>query len=166
MAKTELEQTVQQSLIDRLIDDEPSSTVEPTMHRAQSVRALKASMRRDLEWLLNTRRMHVRLPDGMDEVERSLLRYGLPDITSMSRDDAQQHARLLRGVEETITRFEPRLANVRISLVAGADGARRELHFLIDAMLRMDPSPEHIVFDTALELGTGDVQVKGDASAG
>ncbi|MEP6692293.1 MAG: type VI secretion system baseplate subunit TssE [Gemmatimonadaceae bacterium] len=166
MAKTELEQTVQQSLIDRLIDDEPSSSVEPAMNRAQSVRELKASLRRDLEWLLNTRRMHMPLPDGLEEVERSLIRYGLPDITSMSKDNAAEHVRLLRGVEETIARFEPRLANVRISLVPGPEGKRRELHFLIDAMLRMDPSPEHIVFDTALELGTGDVQVKGEGSAG
>ncbi|MDQ6829128.1 MAG: type VI secretion system baseplate subunit TssE [Gemmatimonadota bacterium] len=166
MAKTELEQTVQQSLIDRLADDEPSSSAEPPMNRAQSVRELKASLRRDLEWLLNTRRTNVPLPDGTFEVERSLIRYGLPDITSMSKDDAAEHVRLLRGVEEAIVRFEPRLANVRIALVPGPEGRRRELHFLIDAMLRMDPSPEHIVFDTALELGTGEVQVKGEGSAG
>jgi hypothetical protein len=33
-------------------------------------------------------------------------------------------------------------------------------------MLKMDPSPEHISFDTVLQLASGEYQVKGDASAG
>ena len=51
----ESEQTVTQSIIERLIDPEPSSGVETPPTRAQSVRQLKAGLRRDLEWLLNTR---------------------------------------------------------------------------------------------------------------
>ena len=56
MARWEPEQTVTQSVLDRLIDREPASRSEAALTRAQSVRQLKVSLRRDLEWLLNSRR--------------------------------------------------------------------------------------------------------------
>ena len=56
MARWEPEQTVTQSVLERLIDREPERSSEAAPTRAQSVRLLRASVRRDLEWLLNTRR--------------------------------------------------------------------------------------------------------------
>ena len=56
MPRWEPEQTVTQSIVERLIDLEPNRAVEVPPTRAQSVRQLKAGLRRDLEWLLNTRR--------------------------------------------------------------------------------------------------------------
>ena len=55
MAKFESESVVTQSVLERLIDREPAAKQEPAPTRSQSVRLLKASVRRDLEWLLNTR---------------------------------------------------------------------------------------------------------------
>ena len=166
MARTELERTVQSSLLDRLIDHDPQTRVEPPMTWAQSVRTLKASVRRDLEWLLNTRRIPEPSPDILTEVERSLYSYGLPDITSYSRDSSTSYTRLLRQVERAIGQFEPRLARVRVSLVeTEGENARRELRFLIEAVLRMDPNPEPVVFDTVLEFSSGEYDVKGDGRA-
>jgi type VI secretion system protein ImpF len=167
MARTELERTVQQPLLDRLIDLEPRLRGESAMTMAQSVRQLKASVRRDLEWLLNTRRIADPLPDHLDETERSLYMYGLPDITSMSRDATGVRPKLLRQVERAIAIFEPRLARVRVSLVeTEGENHRRELRFLIEGTLRMDPNPEQVVFDTVLEFSSGEYQVKGEAIAG
>ena len=56
MARWEPEQTVTQSVLERLIDRDPGAQSEPAPTRAQTVRLLRASVRRDLEWLLNTRR--------------------------------------------------------------------------------------------------------------
>ena len=56
MARWEPEQTVTQSVLERLIDREPGTDSDSAQTRAQSVRQLKAALRRDLEWLLNTRR--------------------------------------------------------------------------------------------------------------
>jgi type VI secretion system protein ImpF len=164
MAKTEIERTVQQSLLDRLIDLDPRSTVEPAMTWAQSVRQLKAALRRDLEWLLNTRRNPEPLPEHFEELRHSLYWYGLPDITSLSRDSAEQRVWLARQIEETITAFEPRLASVRVS-IRETEGERRELRFVIEGMLRMDPNPEQVVFDTVLELSSGEYQVGGTGGA-
>jgi len=56
MPRWQPEHTVTQSVLERLIDREPKEQSEMAPTRAQSVRALKSSLRRDLEWLLNTRR--------------------------------------------------------------------------------------------------------------
>ena len=45
------------SVLDRLIDDDPRTSIEAPLTRAQSVRTLRDVVRRDLEWLLNTRQV-------------------------------------------------------------------------------------------------------------
>ncbi len=166
MARAELERTVQQSLLDRLIDLDPSSSADPPTTFAQSVRQMKAALRRDLEWLLNTRRIPDPAPEHFKEVRRSVYHFGLPDITSLARDSSEARTRLLRQVEETIATFEPRLTGVHISQVESeGDTGRRELHFLIQAVLRMEPTPEQVVFNTVLELPTGEIEVRSDQGA-
>ena len=166
-SRAELERTVQQSLLDRLIDLSPREQSEPSITWAQSVRDLKRSVHRDLESLLNTRRIAQPATDALPELKASLYNYGLPDISSMSRDAHDSRARLLRLVEETISLYEPRLTNVRASLVEEPGGTpnRRDLHFVIHALLRMDPNPEPVLFDTTLDASSGEYQVKGDAGA-
>ena len=56
------------------IDIEPENRMENPLSRAQSVRLLKNSVRRDLEWLLNTRRIADPPDEGMKEVNRSDVR--------------------------------------------------------------------------------------------
>jgi len=165
-SRAELEQTVQQSLLDRLIDLSPNEKSEGAITWAQSVRDLKRSVHRDLESLLNTRRTPNAATEALPELKASLYNYGLPDISSMSRDAHDSRTRLLRLVEEAISTFEPRLANVRASLVEDSAGAnRRDLHFVIHALLRMDPNPEPVLFDTTLDASSGAYQVTGDAGA-
>src|ERR1700694_5500950 len=72
------------SVLDRLIDYEPKSRTESMPTAAQSLRAMKAALRRDLEWLMNTRRVIDDLPESCTELQRSVYHYGLPDISSMS----------------------------------------------------------------------------------
>ena len=163
MAQREVERTVQQSVLDRLIDDDPKSSVEAPMRFAQSVNRLKHSLRRDLEWLLNTRRIPDPAGDTFSEVQKSLYHFGLPDISSMSGDSPDVRRRLLRMVEETIAMFEPRLAGVRVSLLESRDKGRRHLRFAIEGMLQMDPSPEPIAFDTMLEISSGKFHISGGA---
>ncbi len=160
-----MERSVQQSLLDRLIDLDPRSSVEAPLSWAESVRRLKASLRHDLEWLLNTRRIPLEPPESYAEVPRSLFHYGFPDITSMGRDSRDTRVRLMRQVEETIATFEPRLANVKVSLAETDDNGRRQLRFLIEGLLRMEPNPEQVVFDTVLEISSGEYHVKGEAGA-
>lgn len=166
MARGDPERTVQQSLLDRLVDFHPGESAEPPLSWAQSVRGLKESVHRDLVALLNTRRIATPATEVLPELRASLYNYGLPDISSMSRDAADSRVRLLRYIEETISLFEPRLTNVRASLVEEPGSTlRRDLHFVIQALLRMDPNPEPVLFDTTLDASSGSYQVAGDAGA-
>ena len=83
MARSDLDHLVTIPLLDRLIDRDPKNSQEPLMSRAQSVRLLKESLRRDIEWLLNTRRIRDESTDPKAELTHSLYNYGLPDITPL-----------------------------------------------------------------------------------
>jgi type VI secretion system protein ImpF len=165
MPRWEPEQTVTLSVIERLIDREPAVAAEPALTRAQSVRQLKASLRRDLEWLLNTRRRPDAVETEFKELEQSLFNYGLPDISSMSWDSARDRSRLTRIIEKTIAMFEPRVKRLKVVAAEAAPGAKHVLRFQIEGLLDMDPAPEHISFDTVLQLSSGDIQIRGEPSA-
>ena len=158
----EEERPVQQSVIDRLVGDDTDGA---NITRSQSVRELKAAVRRDLEWLLNTRAVAVPPPEGLRELRTSAYTYGLSDITSLSADDPKARARLRHMIEDAIRIFEPRLGSVQVTETGVATRDLRQLRFSIQALLKMDPSPERVSFDTVLEVTTGQYAVKGDSGA-
>ena len=61
--------------------------------------------------------------------------------------------------------FEPRLASVRLVLVETPDAAKKDVRMRIEAMLRMDPVPEPISFDTVIELKSGTCHLSGGDDA-
>lgn len=163
MAPNEVGRTAQPSLLDRLIDTEPTHGADAPISLAESVRRAKAALRRDIEWLLNTRRTAEPAPAELGEVARSVYQYGIPDLTSLSHDAPDDRTRLLRAIQETLTAFEPRLADVRVRIVEGETPEhRRELHFVIEGTFRMDPTPERVSYDTVLELTMGECRVRGE----
>jgi type VI secretion system protein ImpF len=162
MARTDPDLAVGASLLDRLIDRDPRNPADPPSSRSQSVRQLKASLRRDLEWLLNTRRSPDAVPESYAELHRSLHNYGLPDATATSLSSPRARQRLLQHIEQTIDIFEPRLTGVRVRALENGASGMRVLRFQIEALLRMDPAPEQIRFDTVLQLTSGEYQVKGE----
>lgn len=162
MTKREIERTVQGSLLDRLTDFEPKSNVEGRIGYLESVRQFKNGLQRDLEWLLNTRRIPIAAPEELEDLQRSVYHYGLPDLTSVSRDSPEARDRLLRRVEDAIAAYEPRLANVNIVMMEmEGEQHRRELRFHVQGTLLMDPTPEQVVFDTVLHFASGEYEVDG-----
>ena len=121
----------------------------------ESVRELMASVLRDREWGLMTRRGVDSDVELTPEVRRSIFNYGLPDIGSMGAASPDTHRLLVENVEETVELFEPRLSNVRTTLAEAPGPGRQELHILIEATLEMDPSPEQVAFDTVIDVSTG-----------
>ena len=58
-------------------------------------------------------------------------------------------------------RFEPRLTNIRVQLrKEERESVDRVLRLLIEAILRTDPVPEHISFETLVRPTTLDVAVR------
>lgn len=155
------ERPIQPSLVDRLMDDEPHLSDDSGVTWSESVENYKRAVLRDLEWLLNTRQTSVPPPDDFPELQKSLYCYGLPDISSMSRDDRDVHRRLQRHVDELVRTFEPRLASVRVSFGEDEDPDSKRIRFSVEGLLRMDPQPERVEFDTILEIASGRFIVSG-----
>ena len=164
--RTQPNSAVTLSVLDRLTDNDPKSpTVEAPLTRAESVRALKAGVRRDLEWLLNTRRNPDDPGISRTETENSLYNYGLPDFSAYSIASPKDQSRLVRALQTAVKTFEPRMANVRILPLEVTSTGLRALRIRIEALLLMDPAPEHISFDTTLQLTTGDFRIKDTSDA-
>jgi type VI secretion system protein ImpF len=150
------------SVLDRLIDASPTVTRETPKTRTQVLRDLKMSVRRDLENLLNTRWRCVSWPPNLDELDVSLVNYGIPDWTGTNLGVAAAQEEFRRVLEGVIRRYEPRLKNVRVALLDGS-GANRTLMFRIDAVLQAEPAPEPVSFQSALEPSSGAIEIKGEA---
>jgi type VI secretion system protein ImpF len=148
------------STLDRLIDTEPGIPMEAAPTRSQSVRQLKDAVRRDLEWLLNTRRIAVPPDESLKELNRSLYVYGLPDFTAYRLSSPRDQARLIRYLQSTVKLFEPRMANVRVQPLESGTPYRSMLRFRIEGLLQMEPVPEQVSFDTVLELTNGGYEVR------
>jgi type VI secretion system protein ImpF len=67
MARRDATGPVTLSVLDRLIDRDPKTRSEIPFTRAQSLRELKLALKRDLEWLLNTRKTIDPSPDSARE---------------------------------------------------------------------------------------------------
>jgi len=158
MARSDLEMRVTPSVLDRLIDLEPRVSTEAAKSRSTSLQELKASVRRDLEWLLNTRCHGDLDSDENSEVRRSVEFYGLPDIMGMSPKSPAEQKRLTKALELAIKTFEPRFLNAKVTLDP-VENIDRHLRFRIEARLDLDPTPEPVVFDTILRSGSGEFAV-------
>ncbi len=145
------------SVLDRLLEGGPGSGPGTQEDPGTSVEARKLAVQRDLEWLLNTRRTPSPAPAIHEELQNSVYHYGLPDLTSRSADDPEVRLELVRDVEATIRHFEPRLAQVRVVAVpppGEGKGTDSRIRFRIEALLRLDPAPIRVQFDTRYEVSS------------
>lgn len=154
MARSATETLVTQSVLDRLMAVEEWPTT-----RAQSLRYYKEALKRDLEWLLNTRQPPIEALADYELARASTVNYGLPDISAMGLNSASDNRRLRQAVETCLRNYEPRLTDVRVTLEK-SDAAERRLRFHIEGSMKLDPAPEEISFDTVLELSSGEYKVK------
>ena len=160
MPRSDHETRVTPSVLDRLLDYDPKMSSEAPKSRSQTLKELKESVGRDLEWLLNTRQ--ILLPDAMaEETSRSVVAFGIPDLTKLSPDKASVWRLLAKQIEVAIAVFEPRFLDVTVTLEKN-EGASRSPRFRIDAHLNIDPAPEPISFGTSLESSTGLFDVQTD----
>lgn len=164
MARAKGEGPITLSVMDRLIDLEPKNSRELPFTRAQSLRELKANVCRDLEWLFNSRQP-MDAPQCGKLVKASLYAYGLPDISSLSISNMRDRKRLSAALEEAVRLFEPRILNPRVLLASTEEGKMQRVRFIIEGLLRVDPSPEPVSFDTVLDMASGEYKVPGDAGA-
>jgi type VI secretion system protein ImpF len=127
-----------------------------------SVQELKQVVRRDIEWLLNSRRPLLEELETFPEASRSLLAYGLPDFTQFASTSQSDCQRICRLIEEALRIFEPRLASRSIkvdTMSVPGDATGLETRFRIRGILHVDPIREAVAFDTRVEMDSGAVAV-------
>lgn len=150
------------SVLDRLLDDQPDESQEPRWREATAIRVVKASLCRDLQNLLNTRRPLGVVPEHYECLPSSLLNYGLPDLQSLEVREDHDLEGLSRRITDLISAFEPRLEQVRVAANL-VDGDRRpidrRLRFMIEAVLVVEPLREAITMVSELDMAAGDFSV-------
>lgn len=156
--------SIELPLIDRLIDDAPDTQRERPLPPSETMAVLRRSVRRDLEALLNARRRWRSWPSELEELDMSPVGYGISDFSAGAFNDPARRDELRLEVEETIRRFEPRLTNVSVTAVDASDSLEATLRLRIEALLRAEPAPEPIAFDTLVDATTADVEVRATAS--
>ena len=85
--------------------------------------------------------------------------FGLIDTTSIPVGTKSGRDRLLAALQDAIARFEPRLAQRALAHRCAA-ASRSPLRFVVEAVLVMDPGREDVVFDTVLEVASGEYDVR------
>ena len=126
-----------------------------------SERALRDTVRREIGWILNTTQFSAAIDlDGHDEVETSVLNYGVPDLAGK----ATSHRIILsraRSIRQSLRTFEPRLDETTLSVEPLEDVERENaITFLIEADIRSAVHPIPVRLKTDVEADGCGVAVR------
>lgn len=162
MAELTHQERLQPSLLDRLTDRAPDSRSESRDNRVLSMRRLREAVLRDLAWLLNTGQLETTEDlEEYPEVAKSVLNFGMPDITGMSFAGTDTVS-LEKTVRDSIINFEPRISpnSVRVTVVKDDQKmSRNSMVFSIEGQLWAEPTPITLYLKTEVDLETGNISV-------
>ena len=146
MAELGQQERLQPSLLDRLTDDAPDEQKESRDQRVLSLRRLRESVLRDLDWLFNT--VNLEAVESLEDAPfaaESVINFGMPDLTGM-----------------TTSNYEPRILrdSVRVRVTVDTQMmSHNALVFEIQGELWAQPVPMQLFLKTELDLETGNVNV-------
>lgn len=137
-----------------------NTQTESADKRMISMRKLRESVQRDLGWLLNSASLDTTEDlTPYPHVARSVVNYGMPSFagTALHSIDAKETAQRIR---EVIENFEPRLSRVQVSPEGDEDQQNNmTLSFRIEGELWGQPTSQHIVLQTSIDVESGDVRI-------
>jgi type VI secretion system protein ImpF len=154
VARIKAEALITQSLMDRLANAEDWPAT-----RFASMRMYRETLKREVEWLLNTRQSPMPELEGYTQATSSVINYGLPDIHGFTGSAGREHNALTNSLLKTLRAFEPRIKDPQVFLVR-SDTTSRSLRFHIEGRISFENMEEEIKFDTVLELMRGEYEVK------
>ncbi|MEZ6130737.1 MAG: type VI secretion system baseplate subunit TssE [Planctomycetaceae bacterium] len=152
--------SIRLSVLDRLLDDDPTNSKEVPPDEAEKLRIVQQSVRRDLECLLNTRYRCIAWPPELDQIDNSLINYGIPDFTAGTLNAADDSEILVAAIRQAIEFFEPRLAKVKVTPVINDLYFDRTFRFRIEAILLLEDGQHIVKFDSSMESATGQFEIK------
>ena len=150
------------SLLDRLTDHEPGNRHEPASARGLDEARVRELVRRDLTWLFNATRLESSVAfDRFPEVRRSVLNFGIVDLTGKTLSSIESEA-LEREILGTLRCFEPRLDHDTLKVRVGSGQSRaggQALIIEIVGALWAEPVPIALHLRTEVDLESGRVSV-------
>jgi len=160
VAQYDASEVLRHSVLDRLSQTDGGSGGDIRI----GFRDLLRAVRRDIEWLLNSKRVLVDDLTDFPEARHSILNYGLPDFSHFSGSSHADCQNICSLITQTLQRFEPRLApnTIRVEHVTETDKTSTQTRFRIHGLLHVDPVKEPVVFDTEIEMDSGSVEIKMD----
>jgi type VI secretion system protein ImpF len=168
MAELTPQERLQPSLLDRLRDDEPDQRQEGRDKGVLSLQRLREVVLRDIAWLLNATNFAAGEDiDAYPEVQRSVLNYGLPDLSGRTASGTDPAA-LERSIRDALLAFEPRILrhSLQVRLSRNEDQmSHNAMTFDIEGELWAQPIPLHVYVRTEIDLDVGDVRVSDRAGS-
>lgn len=144
-------------LFERLVDDQPLVSTEARPFRTVNPNGLRASIRNELQRLLNTRCSQEH--EVMGNRSPTVLDYGVPDFTHLSPTNPHDRKFMQRTLGKAIANYEPRLRNVSVRIVR-YDGPRQMCEARIDGLMIVGNITEAVSFPTIINR-SGVVEVVG-----
>lgn len=163
----------QPALLDRLTDREPKKRQESRAQSIISLKRLRESVIRDLQWLFSTTRYSV--TDDLSaypRVAKSVVNYGIPSLSGRVTAGIDPRE-LERAIRQSILEYEPRVLpsgippdGIRVNVrVEENDTQRSALTFEIEVALWSQPSPTRLSLKTLVDLEGGQVRVAEQSGA-
>jgi type VI secretion system protein ImpF len=126
----------------------------------QNLDQFLASVHRDLQELLNTRWCVTSWPPGLEELESSLVNYGIPDFTGANMSSPNERLLFCELVEKSIKLHDSRFISVRLKIKDDRDSMDRIFRFQIEAEVQASPEPAEVVFDSEVDPTSRRIHVK------
>lgn len=111
----------------------------------------RESLRRDIEAMLNSRRHLLSWPIWFEELDRSLLAYGLDDLTNESLASDDFRARFVEEAEKQLRRLEPRLGRFEVTVLPNRDELDATLRFRVTGTVTLGARREELYFDSHVD---------------
>jgi type VI secretion system protein ImpF len=131
------------SLLERLIDRGEGDRL--------SVGRLRENLRRDLEAMLNSRRHILSWSRDLEQLDHSLLNYGLDDLSNEALSSTDFRERFVEEVERLIRRLEPRIGRFEVQILPNPDELDRTLRFRISGTVTLSGERQELHFDSHVD---------------
>ena len=134
-------------VLDRLLEQNRNSDFKQPH---QILKHLRESVRRDLEFLFNSRYRCMSGPAGLTHLEHSNINFGLPDLSTVNMTSVDSRRAFCKKIEKSIIAYEPRIKSVQVKSEDTLDNEDPSIRFRVEAILHSNPVAEMIIFDSAI----------------
>lgn len=164
MKEPTVQERLQPSLLDRLVDDEPGKLKESDDKRVLTRKALRQAVLRDLSWLFNATNHGLLFDDPRyPNVARSVINYGLPTLSGQFTSSVQR-ASMERMLRDAIIQFEPRILRETLTVDLIMESSALESHnhvgLHIRGMLWAQPVPLEFLMRSRIDLEEGRFEIE------